>query len=121
MKHTPRYGKKKRLGTNFDITNATYETADARTKLQQRYRLGMVSRKTTVCERECYIIFTRANHLYLILMQLRITNTCLVCIEVLYFISETHIIMNNMMKQSKGPTGDLKLEQKKAEIGPRWT
>ena len=63
-------------------TSGTYETTDAQTEeLQQRNRLGMISRK----------IIGGLNQIYStsVLMQLQIINICFVRIDVLYLICET--------------------------------
>ena len=85
-------------------------------ELQQRNRLGTVSRKV-VLGAGCLNQFYSRKTSPVLLVHFQITNICSVSIVALYLISETskwnNINITLLEKQSKGLNGHLKPEQKK--------
>ena len=87
----PKHQKKERWGTNKDNTNAAYETTDTlrnKEELQQRNRLGTVSRKTTgwgggVGGSGGLNQFYSRETSSLVLMQLQLTNICSICVRIM--------------------------------------
>ena len=98
----PKHINKERWGINNDKTNGTYVTPPTQKhrKTATEERLGTVSRKTIRGGWELAPVLL-APTTSLILMQLQITNIRSSTSSVKHH-SETFILKNNVMKQSKG-------------------